>query len=159
MQCRTGFPRDRLNGHSVSSHTRLGGELQRLPLPGAGELFTAPAVWHHDGHTTIFIGDEHATAAYVLHRGRLYQARQNDTPGTSPVLAGGLLYVYDPDAGGIDVYRPGSPRPIATLSGLPGHWNSPIVVDGHVIEPEGDANDHDTSGTLEIFGGDIAGVN
>jgi hypothetical protein len=141
----------RLNGHSVSSHTSLGGELQRLPLPGGGELFTAPAVWRHSGHTTIFIGDEHATAAYVLRRGRLYQAWQNDTPGTSPVLAGGLLYVYNPAAGGIDVYRPGSPHPIAVLPGLAGHWNSPIVVDGHVVEPEGDANDHSTAGALDIF--------
>jgi outer membrane protein assembly factor BamB len=141
----------RLNGRSVSSHTLLGGEEQQLPLPGGGELFTAPAVWRHGGHTTMFVGDEHATAAYVLRRGRLHLAWQNDTPGTSPVMAGGLLYVYDPDAGGIHVYRPGSPHPITTLPGLPGHWNSPIVVDGYVVEPEGDANDHLTSGTLEIF--------
>ncbi len=141
----------RLNGRSVSSHTLLGGELQRLALPGGGELFTAPAVWRRGGHTTVFVGDEHATAAYVLRRGRLYQAWQNDTPGTSPVMAGGLLYVYDPSAGGINVYRPGSPHPLATLPGSPGHWNSPIVLDGHVVEPEGDANDHETSGTLEIF--------
>jgi hypothetical protein len=141
-----------LNGRSVSSHTRLGGELQRLALPGGGELFTAPAVWRHGEHTTVFVGDEHATAAYALRRGRLQPAWQNDTPGTSPVLAGGLLYVYDPSAGGIHVYHPGSPSPIATLPGLPGHWNSPIVIDGHVIEPEGDANEHDdSSGTLEIF--------
>jgi outer membrane protein assembly factor BamB len=141
----------RLNGRSVSSHTLLGGELQRLPLPGGGELFTAPAVWRHGGHTTMFIGDEHATAAYVLRRGRLHLAWQNETAGTSPVMAGGLLYVYEPSAGGIYVYRPASPRPIAKLPGLPGHWNSPIVVDGHVIEPEGDANDHLTSGTLDVF--------
>jgi outer membrane protein assembly factor BamB len=141
----------RLNGRSAPSHTLLGGELQRLPLPGGGELFTAPAVWRHGGRTTVFVGDENATAAYVLREGRLYEAWQNGTPGTSPVLAGGLLYVYDPAAGGIDVYRPGSPQPIAALPGSPGHWNSPIVVDGHVIEPEGDANNHMTSGTLEIF--------
>jgi outer membrane protein assembly factor BamB len=142
----------RLNGRSVSSHTHLGGELQRLPLPGGGELFTAPAVWRHGEHTTVFIGDEHATAAYVLRRGRLYLVWQDATPGTSPVMAGGLLYVYNPQAGGIAVYRPGSPRPIATLPGLPGHWNSPIALDGHVVESEGDANDHnDTFGTLDIF--------
>jgi hypothetical protein len=142
----------RLNGRSASSHTRLGGELQRLSLAGGGELFTAPAVWRHGGHTTVFVGDEHATAAYVLRRGRLQEAWQNGTPGTSPVMAGGLLYVYDPDAGGIGVYHPGSPHPIVTLPGLPGHWNSPIVVDGHVIEPEGNANDHnDSSGMLDVF--------
>ncbi len=141
----------RLDGRSVSSHTLLGGELQQLPIPGGGQLFTAPAVWRHDGRTTMFVGDEHATAAYVLRRGRLYEAWQNSTPGTSPVMAGGLLYVYDPSAGGIYVYRPGSPHPIAKLPGSSGHWNSPIVVDGHVVEPEGDANAHETSGTLEIF--------
>ena len=125
--------------------------MQRLPLPGGGELFTAPAVWTHGGHTTMFVADEHATAAYVLRAGRLLQAWQNGTPGTSPILAGGLLYVYDPDHGGIEVYRPGSPRPIADLPGSSGHWNSPIVVDGHVVEPEGDANEHLQSGSLEIF--------
>lgn len=66
-------------------------------------------------------------------------------------MAGGLLYVYDPSGGGIDVYAPGSPRPIAQLPGSAGHWNSPIVVDGHVLEPEGNANDHLLSGTLDIF--------
>jgi len=141
----------RLNGRSPRLHTILGGEVQQLPLPGGGELFTAPAVWHHAGRTAVFIGDEHATAAYVLRRGRLYEVWQNATPGTSPVLAGGLLYVYDPAAGGVYVYRPDSPTPIARLPGLPGHWNSPIVVDGHVIEPEGDANEHLLSGTLDVF--------
>jgi PQQ-like domain len=140
-----------LNGRSQRNHALLGGEAQQLPLPGGGELFTAPAVWHRGGRTSVFVGAEHATAAYVLHGGRLHLAWQNATPGTSPVLAGGLLYVYDPASGGINVYRPTSPRPLAKLPGSPGHWNSPIVVDGHVIEPEGDGNEHLTSGALEIF--------
>ena len=67
------------------------------------------------------------------------------------MLAGGLLYVYDPEAGDINVYEPRSPRPIAHLPGAPGHWNSPIVLDGHVPEPEGNANDHALSGTLDLF--------
>ncbi len=99
----------------------------------------------------MFVADEHATAAYVLRAGRLYRVWQNSTAGTSPVMAGGLLYVYEPSAGGIYVYRPASPRPIAKLAGAPGHWNSPIVVDGHVVEPEGNANEHLLSGKLEIF--------
>jgi hypothetical protein len=141
----------RLNGRTRSSKRLLGGELQRLPLPGGGELFSAPAVWRHAGHTTVFIGAENATAAYVLRHGLLYRAWLASTPGTSPVMVGGLLYVYDPSGGGIAVYHPGSPHPIFKLPGSPGHWNSPIVVDGHVIEPEGDANDHRLSGSLEIF--------
>ncbi len=141
----------RLDGHAPGSRETLGGEVQRLPLPGGGQLFSAPAVWRRHGRTTMFIGDEGATAAYVLRGGRLYRAWINDTPGTSPVMAGGLLYVYDPSGGGVYVYSPGSPRAIAKLPGGSGHWNSPIVVDGHVIEPEGDANEHDLSGTLDVF--------
>jgi hypothetical protein len=143
--------RSRLNGRTRSNTKLLGGEVQRLPLPGGGELFSAPAVWQHRGHTTVFVGAENATAAYVLRSGKLYRAWIANTPGTSPVMVGGLLYVYDPSAGGIDVYRPSSPRPIAKLPGSSGHWNSPIVVDGHIVEPEGDANDHQQSGSLEIF--------
>jgi DNA-binding beta-propeller fold protein YncE len=141
----------RLNGRKRSSTKLLGGELQRLPLPGGGELFTAPAVWRPGGRTTVFVAGEHATAAYVLRRGKLLRAWIANTPGTSPVMAGGLLYVYEPDGGGIVVYRPSSPQPIARLPGSPGHWNSPIVVDGHIVEPEGDANDHKQSGSLELF--------
>ncbi len=99
----------------------------------------------------MFIADEHATAAYALIAAGCTWSWENGTPGTSPVMAGGLLYVYDPAAGGVYVYEPRSARPIAKLPGTPGHWNSPIVVDGHVIEPEGDANEHKLTGTLEIF--------
>jgi len=141
----------RLDGHPPSARHVLGGELQRLSIPGGGELFTAPAVWSHAGHTTMFIADEGGTAAYTLRAGRLYRVWENATPGTSPVMAGGLLYVYDPTAGGIEVYRAGSAAPLAKLPGLAGHWNSPIAVDGHVVEPEGNATEHKLTGTLEIF--------
>jgi hypothetical protein len=147
----------RLDGHSPGLPNRLGGEVQRLPLPGGGELFSAPAVWaapsgsRQGNSTTVFVGAEHATAAYSLIGGRLHLVWQNANPGTSPVLAGGLLYVYDPSGGGIDVYRPRSGHPIAKLGGFPGHWNSPIVVDGHVVEPEGNANDHSLTGKLDLF--------
>jgi hypothetical protein len=147
----------RLDGHAPARPSKLGGEVQRLPLPGGGQLFTAPAVWStgggHGAGTTVFVGAENATAAYRLLSGRLRLQWQNSNPGTSPVLAGGLLYVYDPSGGGIEVYEPRSGRPIAKLAGAPGHWNSPIVVDGHVVEPEGNANDHALSGRLDIFSG------
>jgi hypothetical protein len=141
----------RLDGRAPALPNRLGGEVQRLPLPGGGELFTAPAVWAQSKSSAVFVGAEHATAAYSLVGGRLHLAWQNANPGTSPVLAGGLLYVYDPLGGGIEVYRPRSGRPIAKLAGSPGHWNSPIVVDGHIVEPEGDANDHSLTGKLDLF--------
>ncbi|HEX8752848.1 MAG TPA: PQQ-binding-like beta-propeller repeat protein [Solirubrobacterales bacterium] len=141
----------RLNGHPPGSGPHLGGEAQRLPTPGNDELFTQPAVWHHGKATTVFVADFSGTAAYELRGGHLHTRWENGTPGSSPILAGGLLYVYEPDGGGIEVYAPGSPQPIAELPGAPGHWNSPIVVDGHVIEPEGSGNDHSGSGTLDLF--------
>jgi putative pyrroloquinoline-quinone binding quinoprotein len=142
----------RLDGHPPSArHTTLGGEVQQLPIPGGGELFTAPAVWHHGGRTTVFVADFNGTGSYALRGGRLHTLWTNRNPGTSPILAGGLLYVYDPEAGGLNVYNPGSAKPLAKLPGAPGHWNSPIVVDGHIVEPEGNANDHRLSGTLDLF--------
>jgi hypothetical protein len=142
----------RLDGHPPSArHTTLGGEVQRLPIPGGGQLFSAPAVWRHGGRTTVFVADPGGTGAYTLGSGRMQPLWINHNAGTSPILAGGLLYVYDPEAGGINVYDPGSPRPLTTLPGAPGHWNSPIVVDGHVVEPEGDANEHKLTGTLDLF--------
>jgi hypothetical protein len=140
-----------LDGHAPARPNKLGGEVQRLALPGGGELFSAPAVWTQGSDTTVFIGAEHATAAYALIGGRLHLVWQNANPGTSPIVVGGLLYVYDPSAGGIYVYRPRSGHPIAKLPGSPGHWNSPIVVDGHVVEPEGNANEHELTGALELF--------
>jgi putative pyrroloquinoline-quinone binding quinoprotein len=143
----------RLDGHPPSmSHATLGGEIQRLPIPGGGELFTAPAVWRRGGgRTTVFVAGFGGTGAYALRGGRLHPLWANHDAGTSPILAGGLLYVYDPEVGGIEVYRPDSPHPLVKLPGAPGHWNSPIVVDGHIVEPEGNANDHSLSGTLDLF--------
>jgi hypothetical protein len=144
-----------LDGHAPSSPAARshppGGEVQRLSTPHGDELFTTPAAWRHGTHTTVFVADNSGTAAYVSRAGNLYRAWSNDNPGTSPVMAGGLLYVYDPSGGGINVYSPRSPRPLTKLSGSSGHWNSPIVVDGHILEPEGNGNDHSQSGDLEIF--------
>ena len=66
------------------------------------------------------------------------------------MIAGGLLYVYDP-GGALDVYCRRGGRRLASLPAGGGHWNSPIVVGGRVILPVGNANDHATSGTLDIF--------
>ena len=136
-----------LDGSAPGTPPRTGGELQTLPTPGGQQLFTAPAVWHN----LLFVADGAGTSAYRVSGSRLHAIWQNATAGTSPVLAGGLLYVYDPGGGAISVYHPASGRRITVLSGAGGHWNSPIVVDGHLIEPTGNANDHLTSGSLEIY--------
>ena len=122
-----------------------GGELQIVPTPGSTDLFSAPAVWQG---TWLFVADGAGTAAWRLTGGRLVKAWENGTSGTSPVVAGGLLYVLSL-GGGLNVYRPASGRLVTTLRTGSAHWQSPIVTDGRVIVAEGNANDHATSGVLD----------
>jgi hypothetical protein len=70
--------------------------------------------------------------------------------GTSPVVADGLLFVYDP-GGGLRIYEAASGRQLARLECGSGHWNSPIVADGRIALPEGNANRHRTDGVLNIW--------
>lgn len=125
-------------------------ELQTVSTPSGAKLFTQLAVWHHTGETWMFAADRGGTEAWIFSNDKLTQKWKNGTGGTSPLVAGGLLYVYDP-AGGLDVYDPASGKHIADLSCGPGHWNSPIVVDGKIALPEGNANHHASTGILDIW--------
>lgn len=127
-----------------------GGAASRTPTPGGARLFTAQAVWQHAGAPWIFVADRAGTAAYSLQGGVLHRQWQNDRAGTSPVVADGMAFVYDP-RGGLYVYDAASGRQLARLDSGDGHWNSPIVVDGRIALPEGNANDHATHGVLDIW--------
>ncbi len=142
----------RLNGTAGGAGPRLGGELQRIDAPGPTDVFTAPVVWSHGGRPYVFVADGAGTAAYVLSGSppRLHLAWRWTEGGTSPVLAGGLLYVYNP-AGSLTVFEPASGRELISLPAAPGHWNSPIVAGGRVIVPVGNANDHATSGIIDVY--------
>jgi hypothetical protein len=143
----------RLNSRTGRAGPETGGELQVLDPPRGPLAFTTPAVWRSGRRVLVFTADEGGTVAYEL-RGqprRLQVVWDNGTAGSSPVLAGGLLYVYDVVDGGLNVYRPLSGGRVATLLAGPGHWNSPIVVDGRIALAEGDANNHDVSGVLDIW--------
>lgn len=131
---------NRLNGTRGGAGPRLGGEVSEVSAPGGGQVLTAPAVWSHEGRAYVFVADDAGTAAYVpAIRGRphLVTIWQNGRAGTSPVVAGGLLYVYDDRAGALDIYAPGSGRLLRSLPAAPGHWSSPIVVGGRIILPTG----------------------
>ncbi len=128
---------------------RTGGEIQVLPAPGGG-MFSAPAVWRHSGRTFVFATTFGGTAAYEQRAGRLHRLWQNGTGGTSPIVVGGLLYVYDPE-GALVVYAPVTGRRLARVAAGAGHWNSPVPGDGVIAVPEGNANDHVTSGTLGLY--------
>ncbi|HEX4323122.1 MAG TPA: PQQ-binding-like beta-propeller repeat protein [Gaiellaceae bacterium] len=128
-----------------------GREQQIVSTPSGTDLFTAPAVWRSGKRVWLIAADGGATQAWSLRSGRLHSAWRVANGGTSPVIAGGLLWVYDPGGGGLRVYRPASGKLVATLPAGSGHWNSPIVADGRVALPEGDANDHATNGVLDIW--------
>jgi outer membrane protein assembly factor BamB len=125
---------------------RTGGELQTLPVPGGVDMFSEPAVWKG---TWVFVSTDGGTEALLLRGGRLHAVWSNKTGGTSPVVAGNLLYVAG--GGAVDVYVPTSGRLIAQLSSGDVHWQSPIVADGRVAVAEGNANDHATTGVLDIY--------
>ncbi len=127
-----------------------GHELQIVSTPSGTDLFTAPAVWRSGKQVWLIAADGGGTQAWSLSGGRLHSVWRNGHGGTSPVIAGGLLWVYDL-GGGLRVYQPASGKLVTTLSAGGGHWNSPIVTDGRVALPEGDANDHATSGVLDIW--------
>jgi outer membrane protein assembly factor BamB len=145
---------NRLNGATGGAGPRKGGELQTISSPGAAQVLTAPAVWSHAGRTYVFVANDSGTAAYVLSGRRLHVAWQDGTAGTSPVLAGGLLFVYDELDGTLTVLQPTSGVTVATLAAAHGHWNSPIVVGGRVILPVGGGTEgpnHVTSGKVIIY--------
>jgi hypothetical protein len=135
----------------ASVRSLTGGELQNTSSPGSGEVLTTPAVWNHAGQTYVFAADDSGTSAYVLQGRRLRVRWHSGTSGTSPVLAGGLLYIYDEDGGRLDVYAPATGRRLATLPARSGHWNSPIVAGGRIILPVGSYHSHSAQGTLLIY--------
>jgi hypothetical protein len=145
----------RLDGTTGPAGPRTGGQLQELSTPGGDLMFSAAAVAVLGGRTWVFVGDGRGTAGYVLHAGtspRLSVGWEDGTPGTSPVLAGGLLYVYDHINGGLNVRVPTSGRLLASLPSAAGHWNSPIAIGGRVVLPVGgDTSDNETSGELDIW--------
>ena len=146
--------RDRLDGTTGGAGPRVGGELQDISTPGGGQLLTAPAVWTHRGRVYLFVAEDSGTAAYLVSGGahpHLSVAWRNGASGTSPVLAGGLLYIYDEADGSLDVYDPTAGARIATLGAATGHWNSPIVVGGRIILPVGSYHTGAGGGKLYIW--------
>lgn len=130
--------------------SHVGGESQMVPTPSQGGLYTAPAVWRRGAETWMFAADTGGTAAWKFDNGQLTRVWSNAMSGTNPVVAGNLLYVYGL-GGGLHIYNPNSGTEIVSLDCGAGHWNSPIVVAGRIALPEGNANEHATSGILDIW--------
>ena len=132
--------------HLPAPGPKTGGELQTLPVPGGVDMFGEPAVWKGKW---VFLSTDAGTEALLLEGRRLHAKWSHRTAGTSPVVAGNLVYV----AGGgmVSVYVPTSGRRVAGLPTGDAHWQSPIVADGRVAVAEGNANDHLTTGYFDIY--------
>jgi len=144
----------RLDGTTQGAGPRLGGELGEVPAPGGGEVLTAPAEWNQGGHVYLFVGTDSGSGAYELagaSHPRLRTVWENGTASTSPVIAGGLLYMYDETGGHLDIRRPQTGALVRALRVAPGHWNSPIVVGGRVIVPTGSYHDSSSSSTVYVY--------
>lgn len=141
-----------LDLQTVSGTTaHKGGEAQSVSTPGGSAMFTAPAVLHQSsGSTLLFASDGGGTAAWSYSGGHLTPAWSNGNSGTSPVVANGMLFVYDL-GGTLRVYDAASGSTIASLPCGGGHWNSPIVAEGRIALPEGNANSHASTGVLNIW--------
>ncbi len=138
----------RLNGRGGAGKI-TGGELQTVQAQGG--LFSAPAVWRSEGRTWVFVATFSGTSAFELVNDLLRLAWTRATGGTSPVVAGGLLYLYDPGGDGLRIFRPTTGALIAQLPAGEGHWNSPVVTDGRIALTQGNSNDHRLSGVLNIY--------
>lgn len=136
---------------SVGKPPVLSTALQTLSAPGGGMVVTAPAVWKQKGVTWLFAATSKGLSAYVLKGRRLVPRWTNSVGGTSPVVAGSLLYVYDWNGGALNVYVPTTGKHVAALPVGRGHWNTPIVTDGRIALGQEDANAHATFGVLNIY--------
>jgi hypothetical protein len=136
---------------TAGATANVGGEVQVTATPNAQDLFSTPAVYHTMMNTLFFGADNQATAAWTFSGGNLTLLWHNTNVGTSPVVAGGLLFIYDQGGHGVRVYDPASGSQIAALAAGVGHWNSPIIADRRIAVPEGSSNDHASSGILDIY--------
>ena len=142
-----------LNGRGSACEC-VGGQLQNIPEKGNPSVMSTPATWRHDGRSWAFVTRSDQITAYRLSGGdhpMLHKVWRRLPGGTSPVIAGGLVYVYQQFAGKIVVYRPATGKRVGTLKAATGHWNSPIVVDGRIALGVGSANAQPTTGELEIY--------
>jgi outer membrane protein assembly factor BamB len=119
-----------------------GGELQVVPTPGSAQLLSASATAKINGTTYLFAAQGGrgggGTTAWTFGRDHmLKEAWKNPTPGNTPFYTGGLLFTYNAQAGGVQVFNAETGAAVATLQSGAGHWNSLIVVDNRIALPEG----------------------
>lgn len=146
--------RQNLSGQGGPNH--VGGELQAIHLPQGCDIDTHPAVWTDASNVTwVFIANFCGLSAFkVVTNGQGISTLQliytNSNSGSSPIIADGILFLQANGAilatnptTGATLWNSTQPSAGGTIGGL--HWQSPIVVNGHVYIP-------DDSGHFTMYG-------
>ena len=124
---------DNLSGHAQPGNT--GGEVFSMGMPGGGGILTQPAVWTNpvDGRVWVFVSNSSGLAGleFVVDGtgNPSLQSRWTAGPGTSPIVANGVLYYAR--GGLISALNPTSGSLLWSSSQIGGiHWQSPVVANG-----------------------------
>jgi hypothetical protein len=138
---------DDLSGQGQAGKT--GGEVFSMNLPVGGQILTQPAVWVNpaDGRVWVFVSNASGMAGleFVVDGAGnpSLQSRWTAGPGTSPLVANGVLFYAR--SGLISALAPSSGSLLWSSSQVGAiHWQSPIVANG-VLYLE------DQSGNLTAF--------
>jgi outer membrane protein assembly factor BamB len=121
---------DNLSGQGQAGKT--GGEVFSMSLPVGGEILTQPAVWVNpaDGRVWVFVSNNSGLAGmeFVVDGAGnpSLQSRWTAGPGTSPIVANGVLFYAR--SGLISALSPTSGSVLWSSSQVGGiHWQSPVV--------------------------------
>lgn len=115
----------------------IGGEVATVPLPQGGPVLTQPVVWNDPtGQTWLFVTNASGLAALRVVTDQaghtsLVPVYQLAEGGTSPVVAGGVLWLEN--SGAVDAMNATTGAFLWRATNGEVHWQSPLVANGTVV--------------------------
>ena len=132
-----------LSGRGGPGHT--GGSLQVVDVPQGGRVLTQPSTWTNpsDGGSWVFVANGNGLSGVrvvaVGGKPQLRTAWTAKTPGTTPVVANNVLYYLTPTGARAVDPLTGTTLWSESSASIGLHWQSVIVVAGHLYYPDGHA--------------------
>lgn len=130
-----------LSGQHGPGH--FGGELQIADVPQGGQVLTQPVAWKNPatGRVWLFVANRNGLSGLEVTvaggHPSLTRRWQVATAGTTPVIAGGMIFYLT--ANGTTAVDPGTGAKLWNdgTTGTGTHWQSPIVVNGALYYTDG----------------------